>query len=162
MKKFVAVGVGVLALLTAIVAALPSLFTLSALPEPGRTETLLATRAKHYLIHRSTHEVIPPAPADQQVRIKEGERLFGTECGACHGNSGHNPTDAGRWMYPRAADLTSRDSQSYSDRELFWIVKNGIRLSGMPAFGKVESDEHIWDLVFYVRSLPKMNPQASH
>jgi mono/diheme cytochrome c family protein len=161
MKKFVAVGVGVLALLTAIVAALPSLYTLSALREPGRTETLLATSAKHYLIHRSTREVIPPAPADPQVRIKEGERLFGTECGACHGNSGHNPTDAGRWMYPRAADLTSRDSRSYSDRELFWIVKNGIRLSGMPAFGKVESDEHIWDLVFYVRRLPKTNPQAS-
>jgi mono/diheme cytochrome c family protein len=161
MKKFVAVGVGVLAVLTAIVAALPSLFTLSALPEPGRTETFLATRAKHYLIHRRSHDARLRAPGDQQVRIKEGERLFGTECGACHGNSGHNPTDAGRWMYPRAADLTSRDCQSYSDRELFWIVKNGIRLSGMPAFGKVESDEHIWDLVFYIRSLPKMNPQVS-
>jgi mono/diheme cytochrome c family protein len=63
-------------------------------------------------------------------------------------------------MYPRAADLTSRDSQFYSDRELFWIVKNGIRLSGMPAFGKVESDGHIWDLVLYVRSLPKTFPQV--
>lgn len=158
MKKFVIVGVGVLALLTAIVAAAPSLFTLSALPEPGPTETFLATWAKHYLIHRSSREAIRPVPADQQVRIKEGERLFGMECGACHGNSGHNPTDAGRWMYPRAADLTSRDSQSYSDRELFWIVKNGIRLSGMPAFGKVEPEEHIWDLVFYVRNLPKKVP----
>jgi len=62
-------------------------------------------------------------------------------------------------MYPRAADLTSRDTQSYTDQELFWIIKNGIRLSGMPAFGKVEPDEHIWDLVFYVRTLPK--PQLS-
>jgi mono/diheme cytochrome c family protein len=44
--------------------------------------------------------------------------------------------------------------QAYSDRELFWIVKNGIRLSGMPAFGKVESDEHIWNLVHYIRTLP--------
>lgn len=58
-------------------------------------------------------------------------------------------------MYPRAADLTAVNAQSYSDRELFWIIKNGIRLSGMPAFGKVESDEHIWDLVFFVRALPK-------
>ncbi|MBV9874129.1 MAG: cytochrome c, partial [Verrucomicrobia bacterium] len=38
-------------------------------------------------------------------------------------------------------------------RELFWIVKNGIRFSGMPAFGKVESDEHIWNLVNYLRTL---------
>jgi len=58
-------------------------------------------------------------------------------------------------MYPRAADLTSADAQSYSDRELFWIIKNGVRLSGMPAFEKVESDEHIWDLVFFVRALQK-------
>jgi mono/diheme cytochrome c family protein len=56
-------------------------------------------------------------------------------------------------MYPRASDLTSFAVQRYSDRELFWIVKNGIRLSGMFAFGKVESDEHIWNLVHYVRTL---------
>jgi len=63
-------------------------------------------------------------------------------------------------MYPRAADLTSRESQSYSDQEIFWIIRNGIRLSGMPAFGKVEPDDHIWDLVSYVRALPKAQPQS--
>ena len=160
MKKFVTVGVGVLVLLTAIVAAAGSLLTLSALPEPGQTETFLATRAKHYLVRRSSREGIPPAPTDLQGSIKEGERLFGTDCAACHGASGHSPTDAGRWMYPRAADLSSRDSQSYSDQELFWIIENGIRLSGMPAFGKVESKEHIWDLVVYLRALPKVQPPS--
>ena len=157
MKKFVIAGV-VLVLVAAIAVAAASQFTLSALPDPGRTETFLATKAKHYLVRRSSRDGIPPAPADRQAAVKEGDRLFGTECGACHGASGHNPTDAGRWMYPRAADLTSRDSQSYSDQEVFWIIKNGIRLSGMPAFGKVEPDEHIWDLVFYVRTLPKAVP----
>ncbi len=157
MKMFVIVGLGVVVLVAAIVAA-TSLFTLSALPEPGRTETFLASRAKHYLVRRSSREGIATMPVNRQANTKEGERLFGTECGACHGNSGHNPTDAGRWMYPRAADLTSPESQSYSDQEVFWIIKNGIRLSGMPAFGKVESDEHIWDLVFYVRNLPKTVP----
>ncbi|HKT90224.1 MAG TPA: cytochrome c, partial [Candidatus Sulfotelmatobacter sp.] len=53
------------------------------------------------------------------------------------------------------ANLASAGVQKYSDRELFWIVKNGIRLSGMPAFGRVEPDEHIWDLVLYLRTLPK-------
>ena len=155
MKKFGIAGLG--ALICGLVIAVVAItqFPLSALPEPGRLETALATRAKHYLVHRNSREGIPPAPADRQASTKEGERLFGTECGACHGNSGHNPTDAGRWMYPRAADLTSRESQSYSDPEVFWIIKNGIRLSGMPAFGKVESDDHIWDLVFYLRTLPK-------
>jgi mono/diheme cytochrome c family protein len=130
-----------------------SQFNLSALPEPGNLETYLATRAKHVLVSRGSREAIPPAPSNLKASIEEGDKLFGTECAACHGLDGHNPTDAGRWMYPRAADLTSRDMQLYSDRELFWIVRNGIRLSGMPAFGKVETDEHIWNLVQFVRTL---------
>lgn len=158
MKRFAVAGVGVLVLVAAVVGAAASQFTLSALPEPGRMETSLATRAKHFLIHRSGRKGVPPPPANRRAAIKEGERLFGTECGAYHGASGHSPTDAGRWMYPRAADLTSPNVQSYSDQELFWIIKNGIRLSGMPAFGKVESDEHVWDLVFYVRNLSTTNP----
>jgi len=56
-------------------------------------------------------------------------------------------------MYPRAADLTGPEVQGYSDRELLWIIKNGIRLSGMPAFGRVESDEYFWNLVHYMRTL---------
>jgi mono/diheme cytochrome c family protein len=124
-----------------------------ALQEPGHLETVLATRAKRILVHRSSRDSIPPAPTNLQASIEEGDKLFGTECAACHGLDGHKPTDAGRWMYPRAADLTSPEVQQYSDRELFWIVKNGIRLSGMPAFGRVESDEHIWNLAHYVRTL---------
>jgi len=128
---------------------------LDALQEPGWVETFLATRAKHILVARGSREPISPAPANIQASIEEGDRLYGTDCGGCHGLGGNKPTDAGRWMYPRAADLTSPDVQQYSDRELFWIVKNGIRLSGMPAFGRVESDEHIWNLVHYLRTLPE-------
>jgi mono/diheme cytochrome c family protein len=129
-------------------------FNLSALPEPDRIETLLATKGKHFLIRKASRGEIPPPPADAKASLVEGDKLFGVECSECHGESGRKPTDAGRWMYPRGADLGSSEVQKYSDRELFWIVKNGIRLSGMPAFGRVESDEHIWDLVRFVRTLP--------
>ena len=132
-------------------------FPLGALQEPGRFETMLATKAKHFLVRRSSREGVPEPPANVPASIEEGDKLFGTECAACHGLDGHKLTDAGRWMYPRAAKLTSPEVQRYTDRELFWIIKNGIRLSGMPAFGKVESDEHIWNLVHYVRTLP-LNP----
>jgi len=156
MKKYVIGGVVVVA---ALVVGTVMRFTLSALPEPGQTETFLATEAKRFLVHRGSRHGIPPPPADRQAAIKEGDKLFRKECATCHGTRGYDLTDAGRWMYPRAADLTSRDSQSYSDEEVFWIVKNGVRMSGMPAFGKVESDDHIWDLAFYVRSLPNTVPR---
>ena len=130
-----------------------SRFNFSALNEPGNTETYLATQAKHFLIRRASRAALPPEPARTPASVAEGEQLYGTECAMCHGIDGHKPTDSGRWMYPRAADLTSAEVQQYSDRELFWILKNGIRLSGMPAFGKVESDQHIWELVQFVRTL---------
>jgi len=56
-------------------------------------------------------------------------------------------------MYPRAADLTSKRVQSYSDQEMFWIINNGIRFTGMPGFGKLETPDPIWGLVKYVRTL---------
>jgi mono/diheme cytochrome c family protein len=152
-KRFLIAGVS--AVVVAGVCAIALSFTLSALPEPGRTETYFATKAKHYLVWRGARDGVPARAPDEPGALNEGEKLFGRECAACHGLSGRDPTDAGRWMYPRAANLSSPDSQSYSDQEIFWIIKNGIRLSGMPALGKVEPDEHIWDLVLYVRTLPK-------
>jgi mono/diheme cytochrome c family protein len=132
---------------------------LDALHDPGPVETFLATNVKRTLVARSSSQGIPPAPTDLPASIKEGETVYGTDCSVCHGMDGRTPTDTGRWMYPRASDLTSPPVQKYSDRELFWIIKNGIRLTGMPAFGKVESDEHIWNLVNYVRTLPQKSNQ---
>ncbi len=159
MKRFLLFLASVFAFLLLVGGAAALQFNLSALPEPGRMETLLATKGKRFLIRRASHGEIPPPPADMRTSIEEGDKLFGTECAACHGLDGQKLTDAGRWMYPRAADLAFPAVQQYSDRELFWIVKHGIRLSGMPAFGKVESDEHIWNLVHYVRTLPR-SPEA--
>jgi mono/diheme cytochrome c family protein len=154
MKRWVFTLLIILVLAVVLIVAGYQQISIDALQEPGPLETILATRAKHLLIFRSSsHDGISSAPTDLPVSIEAGDRLFGTECAQCHGLDGHTPTDAGRWMYPRAPDLASSAVQQYSDRELFWIVKNGIRLSGMPAFGKVESDEHIWNLSHYVRSL---------
>lgn len=161
MKRFLWVSALLLTILLLAGALFASQFKLSALPEPDRTETLLATKAKHFLVRRASRVDPRSVPPSTEASIAEGDKLFGTDCSECHGNSGRKPTDAGRWMYPRASDLGSADVQRYSDRELFWIVKNGIRLSGMPAFGRVESDESIWDLVHFVRTLPKNeNPKA--
>jgi len=143
----------VLIIFVVVVAALR--FSLSAIPEPGKIETYVAGKFRHTLVSRSSRrEQIPPAPVNLPASIEEGDKLYGTECADCHGLDGKSPTDPGRWMYPRAANLISPETQQYSDRDLFWIVKNGIRFSGMPAFGKVETEEHIWNLVHYLRKLP--------
>jgi mono/diheme cytochrome c family protein len=63
-------------------------------------------------------------------------------------------------MYPRPTDLRSDDTQEMSDGELYWVIKNGVRWSGMPAFGKPgDDDEQVWKIVAYVRHLPKLTSQ---
>ncbi len=128
-------------------------FNLSALQEPGRLETSVANWGTHFLIRRASRQGIPARPVDTKASVASGSTLYFSECGTCHGSDGRTPTPMGQWMYPRAADLTSEQVQSFSDQELFWIIQNGIRFTGMPAFGKVESGDHIWDLVNYVRTL---------
>jgi mono/diheme cytochrome c family protein len=152
MKRWI-LGLLIALVLAAVVIVGFTQIRLDALQEPGQLETVFATQAKHLLVRWNSRDGIPPPPADLQASIGEGDKLYAVDCSMCHGSNGHTPTDNGRWMYPRASDLTSPAVQGYSDRELFWIVKNGIRLSGMPAFGKVESDEHIWNLVNYVETL---------
>ena len=129
-------------------------FNLTALPEPGHLETRVANRARRFLIHRASRKGIPPRPLDAKARVENGGTHYGLDCSVCHCTVGHAQAPLGRWMYPRPADLTSKQVQSYSDQELFWIIQNGIRLTGMPAFGKVETPDHIWDMVNYVRTLP--------
>jgi mono/diheme cytochrome c family protein len=128
--------------------------SLTAQQEPGPIETRLATWPKRFLIHRASRHGIPPRPQDTNASVERGGSHYGLDCRVCHADDGHAHRAPGRWMYPRASDLTNKQVQSYSDQELFWIIQNGIRFTGMPAFADGESPDHIWDLVNYVRTLP--------
>lgn len=149
------IGWTVLIIVVVLIVVALMRFNLSAVPDPGRLEVLVTGKARHFLIHRASRKSIPPRPAAAKAGSHgDGAMLYGNYCSICHGTDGHAQMPTGRWMYPRAADLTTQQVQSYSDQELFWIVDNGIRFTGMPAFGQVESPDHIWDLVDRVRALP--------
>lgn len=129
-------------------------FSVTALRDPGRRETRVSNLAKRFFIRNASRHGIPPRPLDTKASVERGGSHYGIDCSVCHADDGRAQRSPGQWMYPRASDLTSKQVQSYSDQELFWIIQNGIRFTGMPAFGKVETPDHIWDLVNYVRTLP--------
>lgn len=129
-------------------------FNLSALQDPGPVETAFSNRAKRFFIGRASRQGIPPRPQDSKTSVENGGEHYGLQCSVCHADDGRGQRVPGQWEYPRAADLTSKQVQGYSDQELFWIIQNGIRFTGMPAFEKVETPDHIWDLVNYIRTLP--------
>jgi len=161
MRRCVLVLVGAFAIAVLGTLFAVSWISVSALPEPGKVESYVAIRMKRLFVRRSSQGIVPPVMPDLQASTAEGEKLFGVDCAACHGMEGTKPSDAGRWMYPRAANLTAPEVQKYSDAELYCIVKNGIRMSGMPGFGKVETDANLWNLVQYVRSLRASQEQGN-
>ena len=144
----------IVVLAVVLIGIAPMRFNLTALHEPGPTETRLANLSKRYFFYRASRHGVPPRPQDTKASIERGSSHYGLDCGVCHADDGRAQRPPGQWMYPRASDLTSKQVQSYSDQELFWIIQNGIRFTGMPAFADVETPDHVWDLVNYVRTLP--------
>jgi mono/diheme cytochrome c family protein len=133
-------------------------FNLSANPEPTGFEARIATMGKHWIVSRSAREHPVPEPSIGPSGLDSGGMTFNGDCAFCHGQDGRTPTDVGQSMYPRVPSLASPEVQQWSDAELFWIIRNGNRYTGMGAFGKTLTDDQIWDLVHYVRSLRDVTP----
>jgi mono/diheme cytochrome c family protein len=130
----------------------------SASTPPGRVEERLATFALNRSIERHASKVSNPL-ARSPAAVAAGLALFRTHCVACHGAPGVDPTEGGASLNPPAPGLTLARVQARSDGELRWIVSNGIRMTGMPAFGASRSDEDVWQLVAALRRLPKLSPE---
>lgn len=146
------VTAGILIVLGAGFAA--SRMNIGALEAPGRIETRIATIAKHRLVARQAAEMHIAEIAPSEASANTGHVLFSIECASCHGKDGRSPTHIGQSMYPRVPDLGSPEIQSWSNPQLFWIIANGVRLSGMPGFRQFETDEQLWHLVHFIRTLP--------
>ena len=145
-------------LLLAGVVLFATKFNLSASPEPGRLEARIATMGKHWFVSRNVRQRPVPEPASGASSLDSGGMTFNGDCAFCHGQDGRTPSDVGLAMYPRVPSLASPEVQQWSDAELFWIIRNGNRYTGMGAFGKTLTDGEIWDLVRYVRSLRDAAP----
>jgi mono/diheme cytochrome c family protein len=93
--------------------------------------------------------------------IAEGRAHFADHCASCHANDGSGDTEMGRGLYPRAPDMRLAVTQKLEDHELFYIIENGIRLTGMPAWGtgKKAGEDESWRLVRFIRHLPQITPE---
>lgn len=98
---------------------------------------------------------LPPAPADS---LTMGAQHFGEMCVTCHGAPGVDRDEIGKGLNPEAPRL-EKVVANWSDARLFWTIKNGIRMTGMPGFGATHTDAEIRSILAFVRRLPKMSPQ---
>jgi mono/diheme cytochrome c family protein len=87
-------------------------------------------------------------------RVASGAGQYAEMCGSCHLAPGMKRTEIGRGLYPRAPEL--RRGSGLTPAEEFWVVKHGIKMTGMPAWGVTHDDELLWDVVAFLRKMPEL------
>jgi len=128
---------------------------ISAKAEPGRFETLIARTMRRLAVPSGDRDLKNPVPLTTEV-VAAGMSHYADHCAACHGNDGSGETAIGVGMYPKPPDMRLSPTQSLTDGELFYIIENGIRLTGMPAWGDgtSEGEQGSWHMVHLIRKLP--------
>jgi mono/diheme cytochrome c family protein len=129
----------------------------SARPQPGALETFIARTVRDLAIGLHARHQPNPVP-NTEDSIAEGRAHFADHCAVCHANDGSGNAEMGRGLYPRAPDMRLAATQQLEDHELFYIVENGIRLTGMPGWGSgtKAGEEESWRLVRFIRHLPQI------
>jgi len=126
--------------------------------QPSALETVIARGARDLSIPASAKDMKNPYPATPE-NITPGMQHYADHCATCHGNDGSGNTEMGPNLYPKSPDLRLARTQDLTDGDLFYIITNGVRMSGMPGWGPSHSAEDTWKLVLFIRHLPQLSPQ---
>jgi mono/diheme cytochrome c family protein len=130
-------------------------FNMAATEGPGALETTLAGWTIDRSVAMRAPDEINPYKEDSPA-IEKGLVHYRAMCLQCHGASHVEADEFAQGLNPQPPDLAVA-SKEWQDGELFWITKHGIRMTGMPAFGKTHSDEEIWQIVAFVRELDDLS-----
>jgi mono/diheme cytochrome c family protein len=132
---------------------------LSARATPTALEAFFAQRAHRLSIAAHARNMHNPMPASEE-NLKAARDHFADHCSSCHANDGSGDSMYGKGLYPKPPDLRRPETQNLSDGELFWIIENGVRFTGMPAFGGGHgSEDDSWKLVLFIRHLPQLHDE---
>ena len=127
--------------------------------EPSAWEVSLIRQLRRAAIPREQREKSNPVPASAEI-LAQARGHFADHCASCHANDGSGQTPIGQNLYPKAPDMRLKDTQDLSDGELAFMIHNGIRFTGMPAWGTGTLDDDLdsWTLVHFIRHLPDLAP----
>ena len=95
-------------------------------------------------------------PLDDPKLIEEGAKHYAEMCAGCHLAPGRKQSELRNGLYPKPPDLTARFQATPAAE--FWVIKHGIKMSAMPAWGAAHNDSTIWAIVAFLRKLPELTP----
>jgi mono/diheme cytochrome c family protein len=131
----------------------------SARRKPSGLEISVARTMRDMAIPGNARDENNPFTSTAEI-LTEARQHFADHCATCHANDGSGKTEIGQNLYPKAPDMRSPYTQSLTDGEIYFIIHNGVRLTGMPAWGPdTGKDDDSWKLVVFIRHLPQMKPQ---
>ncbi len=120
----------------------------------------------HWLLSTTSHASVERRAKDIKVPdleidslISAGVNDFDTMCVDCHGAPGKPPAAVGQGLNPSAPDLAV-SAEHMTPAELFWVTKNGIKMTGMPAWGATHDDDALWPVVAFMTVLPTLDAQG--
>jgi mono/diheme cytochrome c family protein len=103
-----------------------------------------------------SRNIVPPNDLASSKRIQAGAGLYAEMCTGCHLGPGIQKSELSQGLYPQAPELARVTDLTAAQQ--FWIIKHGVKLTAMPAWGRTHSDDLIWDMVAFLRTLPKLSP----
>jgi mono/diheme cytochrome c family protein len=108
-------------------------------------------------IESRSRSIVPPADLSSPKRIAVGAGLYAEMCTGCHLGPGVEKSEMSQGLYPQAPELARGTDLTAAQQ--FWVIKHGVKLTAMPAWGKTHDDQLIWDMVAFLQQLPKMSPE---
>jgi mono/diheme cytochrome c family protein len=161
MKKWKIAGVGVLALGVAVgvvgYAIYSGAYNIAADAPHTHIVYWLTSTVRDRSIAASARGITVPSNLGDPKRIAAGAAEYGEMCSGCHLAPGMQKTEISQGLYPRARDLSH--GVDLTPAEEFWVLKHGIKMTGMPAWGPTHDDTRLWDIVAFVRKLPALSPE---
>ncbi len=136
----------------------------SARDQPTGIETVIAKMMRRLAVPSRAKSIGNGLPATNE-NIRAGMAHWADHCAQCHANNGSGDTGTGRNLYPKAPDMRQRETQDLTDGELYYTIQNGIRLTGMPAWGSPDdgdNNQDSWKLVLFIRHLPRLTPDEEN
>jgi len=141
---------------------------------PARWEVSVIRQLRRASIPREQREKLNPVSISTRI-LAQARGHFADHCASCHANDGSGKTSMGQNLYPKTPDMRLKETQRLSDGELAFMIHNGIRMTGMPAWGTGTLDDDLdsWALVHFIRHLPDLtsdeleemkalNPKTKH
>jgi mono/diheme cytochrome c family protein len=117
----------------------------------------LIEQLREHSIGRRARSIVVP-PLEDPKRVASGAKHYAALCLGCHLAPGVTKSDIRPGLYPHPPNLAQEETQD--SQRAFWIIKHGIKMSAMPAWGKSLDDGAIWDIVAFVRAMPEMTPET--